>query len=92
MKCEPRWGDGLSTSNSARVDRLSPHLVLHSLRESKTTRPLKGRVKCRIPHANFGCAAACAISLARSVFGQSSSSPSRPEAAMITALMVKPAM
>ena len=30
MKCEPRWGDSLSTSNSARVERLSPHPVSHS--------------------------------------------------------------
>ena len=43
-------------------------------------------------HANFGCAAACAISLARSVFGQSSSRPSSPDATMTTALMVKPVM
>ena len=43
-------------------------------------------------HANFGCAVACAISLARSVFGQSSNSPSSPDATMTTALMVKPVM
>jgi len=25
MQCEPRWGDGLSTSNSVPVERPSPH-------------------------------------------------------------------
>jgi hypothetical protein len=49
MQCEPRWGDGLSASNSARVESLSPHPDLHSLRERKPTRPLKGRVKNRRP-------------------------------------------
>jgi hypothetical protein len=29
MSCEPRWGDGLSTSNSARVERLSPRPGTH---------------------------------------------------------------
>jgi hypothetical protein len=28
MECGPRWGDGLSASNSARVER-SPHPVSH---------------------------------------------------------------
>ena len=28
MQCEPRWGDGLSTSNIARVER-SPRPVTH---------------------------------------------------------------
>jgi len=28
MQCEPRWGDGLSASNSARVER-SPRPVTH---------------------------------------------------------------
>jgi hypothetical protein len=28
MKCEPRWGEGLSTSNSVRVER-SPRPVTH---------------------------------------------------------------
>src|SRR5438445_2945865 len=41
-------------------------------------------------HANFGCATVSPISLARSVFGQSSNSPSSPDAAITTALMVKP--
>jgi hypothetical protein len=29
MQCEPRWGDGRSTSDSARVERLSPRPVTH---------------------------------------------------------------
>ena len=34
MKCEPRWGDGLSTSNTARVERLSPRPVTHPSRRA----------------------------------------------------------
>jgi len=29
MQCEPRWGDGPSTSNTARMERLSPRPVTH---------------------------------------------------------------
>jgi len=50
-----------------------------------TRRPVPRR------QANFGCRAA-AIKRARSVLGQSSSRPSRPDAIMMTALMVKPVM
>ena len=40
----------------------------------------------------ISAAPACAISLARSVFGQSSNSPSSPDATITAALMVKPVM
>jgi len=42
-------------------------------------------------HANFGCATSPARP-ARSVLGQSSSRPSKPDTIMMTALMVKPVM
>src|SRR5258706_6571723 len=42
-------------------------------------------------HANFGCGA-LPVRRARSVLGQSSSRPSKPDAIMMTALMVKPVM
>jgi len=45
----------------------------------------------RSRHANFGCGA-LPVRRARSVLGQSSSRPSKPEAIMMTALMVKPVM
>ena len=45
----------------------------------------------RSRQANFGCAI-LPIRRARSVLGQSSSRPSKPEAIMMTALMVKPVM
>ena len=51
MKCEPRWGDGLSTSNSVRVERPSPHpgthLAMRADPRASFARlgPLKGRVK-----------------------------------------------
>src|SRR5438132_1028655 len=44
----------------------------------------------RESHANFGCTASWPKRRARSVLGHSSASPSRPDATMITALMVKP--
>jgi hypothetical protein len=40
------WGDGLSASNSARVER-SPHPVSHSLRSCEPTLPLQGRIRKR---------------------------------------------